>query len=62
MRELIAEALVGLLSQRMTGRVNRVNANHLAKEQGIVLGELAQSRDRGDRYFAPMKWEKHYEW
>ena len=18
--------------------------------------------DRGDRYFAPMRWEKHYEW
>ena len=38
-RPIIAEALVGLLSQRMTGRVNRVNANHLAKEQGIGVTE-----------------------
>jgi len=38
-RPIVAEALVGLLSQRMTGRVNRVNANHLAKEQGIGVTE-----------------------
>ena len=23
---------------------------------------VAIACDRGDRYFAPMKWEKHYEW
>jgi cysteine synthase B len=23
---------------------------------------VAVACDRGDRYFAPMKWEKHYEW
>ncbi|MEM7191745.1 MAG: phosphoglycerate dehydrogenase [Pseudomonadota bacterium] len=38
-RPITAEALVGLLSQRMTGRVNRVNAAHLAKEQGIEVTE-----------------------
>jgi D-3-phosphoglycerate dehydrogenase len=38
-RPVTAEALVGVLSQRMTGRVNRVNAGHLAKSQGIELTE-----------------------
>jgi D-3-phosphoglycerate dehydrogenase len=38
-RPVTAEALVGVLSQRMTGRVNRVNASHLAKSQGIELTE-----------------------
>jgi cysteine synthase B len=28
-------------------------------EEGCVV---AIACDRGDRYFAPMKWEKHYEW
>lgn len=38
-RPITAEALVGLLSQRMTGRVNRVNAGHIAKEQGMDVSE-----------------------
>ncbi len=38
-RPITAEALVGLFSQRMTGRVNRVNAGHIAKEQGMDVSE-----------------------
>lgn len=38
-RPITAEALVGLLSRRLTGRVNRVNASHIAKSQGIEVRE-----------------------
>lgn len=38
-RPITAAALVGLLSRRLTGRVNRVNAGHLAKLQGIEVRE-----------------------
>ncbi len=38
-RPITAEALVGLLSRRLTRRVNRVNASHLAKLQGIEVRE-----------------------
>ncbi|MDJ0511920.1 MAG: phosphoglycerate dehydrogenase [Methyloceanibacter sp.] len=47
-RPITAEALVGLLSQRMTGRVNRVNAGHLAKGQGI---EVTESKTEDARDF-----------
>jgi D-3-phosphoglycerate dehydrogenase len=50
-RPITAEALVGLLSQRMTGRVNRVNAAHLAKEQGI---EVTESRTEEARDFVSL--------
>jgi cysteine synthase B len=32
---------------------------HARGEEGCVV---AIACDRGDRYFAPMRWEKHYEW
>ena len=38
-RPITSEALVGLLRCRMTGRVNRVNASHLAKLQGVEVRE-----------------------
>ena len=40
---------------------NVAGALEVAKEagQGCVVTIAC---DRGDRYFAPMKWEKHYEW
>jgi D-3-phosphoglycerate dehydrogenase len=50
-RPITAEALVGLLSQRMTGRVNRVNAGHLAKLQGI---EVRESRTENARDFVSL--------
>ncbi|BAQ16778.1 phosphoglycerate dehydrogenase [Methyloceanibacter caenitepidi] len=50
-RPITAEALVGLLSQRMTGRVNRVNAGHLAREQGI---EVTESRTEEARDFVSL--------
>ena len=36
-------------------------ATQLAKriKEGCVVTIAC---DRGDRYFAPMRWEKHYEW
>lgn len=50
-RPITAEALVGLLSQRMTGRVNRVNAGHLAKAQGI---EVTESKTEEARDFVSL--------
>jgi D-3-phosphoglycerate dehydrogenase len=50
-RPITAEALVGLLSRRMTGRVNRVNAGHLAKLQGI---EVRESRTENARDFVSL--------
>lgn len=38
-RPIASEALVGLLTGRLSGPVNRINANHLARRQGIVLEE-----------------------
>jgi len=46
-RPITAEALVGLLSKRLTGRVNRVNAAHLAHRQGIAIRE-SRSEDVRD--------------
>ena len=46
-RPITTEALVGLLSKRLTGRVNRVNAAHLAHLQGISIRE-ARSEDVRD--------------
>ena len=48
---ITAEALVGLLSQRMTGRVNRVNAGYLAKSQGV---EVRQSRTEDARDYVSL--------
>jgi len=50
-RPITAEALVGLLSQRMTGRVNRVNAAYLAKGQGI---EVMESKTEDARDFVSL--------
>ena len=50
-RPITAEALVGLLSRRLTGRVNRVNAGHLAKLQGI---EVRESRTENARDFVSL--------
>jgi D-3-phosphoglycerate dehydrogenase len=50
-RPITAEALVGLLGQRMTGRVNRVNAGHLARLQGI---EVRESRTENARDFVSL--------
>ena len=47
-RPITAEALVGLLGKRMAGRVNRVNAAHLAQLQGI---EVRESRTEHARDF-----------
>ena len=46
-RPLVAEALVGLLKQRVDVPVNRVNAAHLAEMQGIttLASESPSSRD-----------------
>jgi D-3-phosphoglycerate dehydrogenase len=38
-RPITAEALVGLLDKRLAGPVNRVNATHLARAQGIEVRE-----------------------
>lgn len=50
-RPITSEALVGLLSRRMTGRVNRVNAAHLAKLQGI---EVRESKTENARDFVSL--------
>lgn len=46
-RPITAEALVGVLDRRLAGPVNRVNAAHLARGQGIAVRESRseQSRD-----------------
>jgi D-3-phosphoglycerate dehydrogenase len=38
-RPIASEALVGLLQSRLAGPVNRINAVHLARRQGIALKE-----------------------
>ena len=50
----------GLHVGHSTG-ANVAGALEIAKRigEGCVV---AIACDRGDRYFAPMKWEKHYEW
>jgi cysteine synthase B len=35
-------------------------AKELPPHQEAVIVSLLP--DRGDRYFVPIKWEKHYEW
>jgi len=45
-RPITAEAVVGLLEQRMAGRVNRVNAAHIAKAQGIEVRESRSEQAR----------------
>jgi cysteine synthase B len=50
----------GLHVGHSTG-ANVFAALQLAKRQpNAVVVTIAC--DRGDRYFAPMRWEKHYEW
>ena len=46
-RPITTEALVGLLGKRLAGRVNRVNAAHLAHLQGIAIRE-SKSEDARD--------------
>lgn len=46
-RPITTEALVGLLEKRLAGRVNRVNAAHLAHLQGIAIRE-SRSEDARD--------------
>ena len=50
----------GLHVGHSTG-ANVAGALQIAKRigEGCIV---AIACDRGDRYFAPMKWEKHYEW
>ena len=45
-RPITAEALVGLLGKRLAGRVNRVNAAHLAQLQGIAVRESRSEQTR----------------
>jgi D-3-phosphoglycerate dehydrogenase / 2-oxoglutarate reductase len=45
-RPITAEALVGLLGKRLAGRVNRVNAAHLAQLQGIAVRESRSEQAR----------------
>lgn len=45
-RPITAEALVGLLDQRLAGPVNRVNAAHLARAQGIEVRESRSEHAR----------------
>jgi D-3-phosphoglycerate dehydrogenase / 2-oxoglutarate reductase len=45
-RPITAEALVGLLGKRLAGRVNRVNATHLAQSQGIEVKESRSEQAR----------------
>ncbi|MCC7251542.1 phosphoglycerate dehydrogenase [Hyphomicrobium sp.] len=45
-RPITAEALVGLLSKRLAGPVNRVNAGHLARAQGIEVRESRSEQAR----------------
>jgi D-3-phosphoglycerate dehydrogenase len=61
MRSLVIESLVGLLGTHMSAPVNRVNARHLAAQQGIALlesrrgehpdyhGTISLSAHHGDR-------------
>jgi D-3-phosphoglycerate dehydrogenase len=46
-RPVAAEAVAGLLSKRLSGRVNRVNAMHLARMQGMAVRE-SRSQDAKD--------------
>ena len=45
-RPIAAEALVGLLEKRLAGPVNRVNAVHLARAQGIEVSEQRSEQAR----------------
>jgi D-3-phosphoglycerate dehydrogenase len=45
-RPITAEALVGLLSKRLAGPINRVNAAHLARAQGIEVRESRSEQAR----------------
>ncbi|HEX2840542.1 phosphoglycerate dehydrogenase [Hyphomicrobium sp.] len=45
-RPITAEALVGLLDKRLAERVNRVNAAHLARAQGIEVRESRSEHAR----------------
>lgn len=45
-RPIATEAVVGLLAKRLAGPVNRVNAQHLARAQGIVVRELRSEHAR----------------
>jgi D-3-phosphoglycerate dehydrogenase len=45
-RPISSEALVGLLERRLAGRVNRVNAAHLARAQGIEVRESRSEHAR----------------
>lgn len=45
-RPITADALVGLLSARLAGPVNRVNAAHLARAQGIEVRESRSEQAR----------------
>lgn len=50
-RPITSEALVGLLSKRLAGPVNRVNAAHLARAQGI---EVRESRSENARDYVSL--------
>jgi cysteine synthase B len=50
----------GLHVGHSTG-ANVFAALQLAKRGGDAV-VVTIACDRGDRYFAPMRWEKHYEW
>lgn len=41
---------------------NVAGALRIAKEAGKGACVVTIACDRGDRYFAPMRWEQHYEW
>lgn len=45
-RPIATEALVGLLEKRLAGPVNRVNAQHLARAQGIEVRESRSEQAR----------------
>ena len=45
-RPITTEALVGLLGKRLAGPVNRVNAAHLARAQGIEVSEQRSEQAR----------------
>jgi D-3-phosphoglycerate dehydrogenase / 2-oxoglutarate reductase len=45
-RPIVAEALIGLLGKRLAGPVNRVNAQHLARAQGIDVRESRSEQAR----------------
>jgi cysteine synthase B len=44
-----------------SGGASVAGAMRIAREleRGVIVTLLP---DRGDRYFTPLKWEKHYEW